>query len=261
MDVLVCVKRVPDVAEAEIEIARDGKAIDESDLSHGTNEWDDYAVEAAVSLKEQHGGSVTALTVGDEDAEEVLRRALAMGADEGVRLDDPLFAAADAQGVATILRHAIAQRPYDLILTGAVSSDAGGGLVGASLAAGLGIPHVSLATSLEVEGTSATVRHEAEGGLERIVTLDLPAVVTVQTGINEPRYVSIRGIRKVAGKEIPLLGAPEVGLDAAALGTRVVLGELFLPEQGEGAEILEGGDDEVAEALVQRLHERGGLPA
>jgi len=187
MDVLVCVKRVPDVAEAEIEIARDGKAIDESDLSHGTNEWDDYAVEAAVSLKEQHGGSVTALTVGDEDAEEVLRRALAMGADEGVRLDDPLFAAADAQGVATILRHAIAQRPYDLILTGAVSSDAGGGLVGASLAAGLGIPHVSLATSLEVEGTSATVRHEAEGGLERIVTVDLPAVVTVQTGINEPR--------------------------------------------------------------------------
>ncbi|MFH0946763.1 MAG: electron transfer flavoprotein subunit beta/FixA family protein [Planctomycetota bacterium] len=259
MEIIVCVKQVPDVAEAEIEIDRGGKAIETGDLTYGTNEWDTFAIEAAVQLKEQHGGRVTAVTVGNEDAEESLRRALAMGADEALHLLDPAFLEADARGIATILYRAIKDRPHDLILTGAISGDAGGGQVGGMLAALLDIPHVSLATALEVEGSTATVRHEVEGGLERVVELDLPGLVTVQTGINEPRYVSIRGIRKVAGAEIPALCARDLGLDAADCAAEVVLEGVFLPPRGEGAEILEGDDEQRVEALVERLRERGGL--
>ena len=116
------------------------------------------------------------------------------------------------------MHRAIAGRDHDLVLTGAISADVGGGHVGGMLAAMLGIAHVSLATGLSLDGTTAVVRHEAEGGLERVVEVDLPALVTVQTGINEPRYVSIRGIRRVAGREIPILGAADLGLDPETVG-------------------------------------------
>lgn len=260
MDILVCIKRVPDLAEAELAIAPGGRNVDDADLSYGINEWDNFAVEEAVRLKEAHGGTVTALTVGDEEAEEVLRRALAMGADEALHLVDDAFAGGDPWAVAQVLRAAIAGRPFDLILCGAISADGTSGQTGGMLAALLGVPQVALATGLEVEGGKAQVRHEVEGGLERVVELDLPAVVTVQTGINEPRYVSIRGIRKVASVEIPTRSAADLGLDAAAVGaagSRVTLEELFLPPAGEGAEILEG--DGAVATLVARLRERGGL--
>ncbi len=262
MDIYVCIKRVADTSEVEIEIDRSGRALEEEDFSFDINEWDNFAVEAAVQLKEQHGGTVTALTVGGEDDEEVLRRALAMGCDAALHLSDEAFEGSDAWGVATVLAAALKGKPCDLVLLGAVSGDEGRGQVGGFLAGMLDLPLVALATGLTVDGAKATVRHEVEGGLERVVELGLPAVVTVQTGINEPRYVSIRGIRKVSGMEIPVLGAGELDLDASAVGAagaRVTLEELFLPPKGEGAEILEGSDDERIDKLVDMLHERGGL--
>jgi electron transfer flavoprotein beta subunit len=254
MEIVVCIKRVPDLAEAELAIDRSGKRLDEDELDHDINEWDAFAVEAAVQLKEQHGGRVTAVTVGDEDAEEVLRRALAMGADEALRV---AVEAEDPWSVAQALKAAIAPRPHDLVLCGAISADGTSGHVGGFLARLLDLPQVALATTLEVAGGKAEVRHEVEDGLERVVELDLPALVTVQTGMNEPRYVSIRGIRKVAGVEIPELDAGALGLGDAA--PRVVLEELFLPPAGEGAELLEGRVDDVVKTLVARLKERGGL--
>jgi electron transfer flavoprotein beta subunit len=262
MEVIVCIKRVPDVAEVEVEVNRSGAGIDEADLVYGINEWDNFAVEEAVRIKEKHGGKVTAMTVGDEESEEVLRRALAMGADEALHLRDPAFDGSDAFATATILHKAISSRSFDLVLTGAISGDVGNGQVGGMLAALLGIPQVALATGIEAEGGKATVRHEVEGGLERVVELDLPAVVTVQTGINEPRYVSIRGIRKVAGVEIPAAGAADLGLSpekCGGAGSRVQLEELFLPPAGKGAEILEGTPEEAVEKLIERLREKGGL--
>lgn len=262
MDIVVCIKRVPDVAEADVEIERSGLRIDDSDLSWGMNEWDTFAVEEALRLEAEHGGTVTALTVGGEDDEEVLRRALAMGADTAIRLADDAFEGSDPLAVATVLAAAIRKRPYDLVLTGAVSGDTGSAQLGGMLAALLGAGQVALATRTAFANGKLEVQHEVEGGLERVVELDLPAVVTVQTGINEPRYVSIRGIRKVASVEIPVEGAGDLGLDVAtvgAAGARVTLKELFLPPTGEGAEILEGGPDEVAEKLVERLRERGGI--
>ncbi len=262
MEIIVCVKRVPDTAELEVEIDRSGGGIEERDLAYGINEWDNFAVEAALAIKEEHGGKVTAITTGGEDDEEVLRRALAMGADEALHLMDSAFEGSDAQGIATILHKAISARPFDLILTGAISSDRSSGQVGGMLAAKLGIPQVALATDLKVEGSKAIVTHEVEGGLERVVELDLPALVSVQTGLNEPRYVSIRGIRKVSSMEIPILGSGDLGLDAAAVGSAgavVTVEELFLPPKVEGAEMLEGDEEEMVEQLVAKLREQGGL--
>lgn len=262
MEIIVCIKRVPDVSEIEVELDRDGRSIVTTDLDYDVNEWDNFAIEAAVQLKETHGARVTAMTVGDEDSEEVLRRALAMGADDAVHLMDPAFEGSDAWGVATLLHRAIAERPHNLVLTGAISADQARGHVGGMLAAMLDIPMIALATDLSVENGTATVRHEVEGGLERIEQVDLPALLSVQTGLNEPRYVSIRGIRKVARTEIPVLTAADLGLDPATIGAsavRVIEEGLSLPIRGEGAEILSGSDDEVIAGLVERLHQQGGF--
>ncbi len=262
MDIVVCVKRVPDLTEVELEIDPGGRKLDDSDLDYDINEWDDFAVEEAVRLKEQHGGSVLAITVGDEDAEEVLRRALAMGADEGLHLSDEAFEGSDPWAIANALRQALEGRSIDLVLCGAISSDGTSGHVGGMLAALLGIPQVALVTGLSVDGGKAEVRHEVEGGLERVVEVDLPALLTVQSGINEPRYVSIRGIRKVAGIDIPVKSAADLGLgaeQAGAAGSLVTIEELAPPPTGEGAEILEGSVDDAVATLVERLHEHGGL--
>ena len=262
MEIIVCIKRVPDLSEAEIEIGRDGVSLVDDDLDYDVNEWDNFAIEAAVQLKEEHGGRVTAMTVGDEESEDVLRRALAMGTDEAVHLVDDAFDGSDALGIATILRRAIADRPYDLILTGAISGDEARGHVGPMLAALLDIPMVALATELSVDGGTATIRHEVEGGLERITRMVLPALVTCQTGLNEPRYVSIRGIRKVSGMEIPVLEAGDLDLDGSQVGvagSAVAVEEIFLPPRGEGAEMLEGSEEAVVEKLVERLQREGAF--
>lgn len=262
MDIIVCVKRVPDIAEAEVDIDSSGRGIQLGTLGYVINEWDNFAIEAAVSLVETHGGKVTVITVGGEDDEDVLRRALAMGADEALRLTDPAFDGSDSFGIASILQKAIAGIPYDLLLTGAVSGDVGGGRVGPMLAAMAGIPHVCLATKLSVEGGTARVQHEVEGGLERIVELDLPALVTVQTGMNEPRYVSVLGIRKAGRKPLRAADAAEIGVAPDSVGTagaQVRVDEMFLPPKGEGAEILAGDDEEVVATLVERLRQQGGI--
>ena len=262
MEIIVCLKRVPDLSETEIEIDRDGVSLDDEDLDYDVNEWDNFAIEAAVQLKEEQGGRVIAMTVGDEESEDVLRRALAMGADEAVHLMDDAFAGSDALGTATILHRAIASRPFDLILTGAISGDEARGHVGPMLAAMLDIPMVALATELSVEGGTATVRHEVEGGLERITRMVLPALVTAQTGLNEPRYVSIRGIRKVSGMEIPVLEAGDLDLDGSQVGvagSAVTVEEIFLPPRGGGAEMLEGSEETVVEKLVERLQREGAF--
>jgi len=262
MDIAVCVKRVPDLTEAEIEIDSDGLSLEDSDLDYDLNEWDDFAVEAAVQLKEKHGGKVTAYTVGDDDAEEVLRRALAMGADEAIHLCDDAFAGSDPWGIAQALQRAIGDRKFDLILCGAISSDGTSGHTGGMLAALLDLPQVALATALEVNGDKAEVCHEVEGGLERVVEIALPAVITVQSGINEPRYVSIRGIRKVAGMDIDVKECDDLGLDSGQVGdagARVRLEELALPPTGGGAEILEGSIDEMVTTLIERIREQGAL--
>jgi electron transfer flavoprotein beta subunit len=261
MEIMVCVKRVPDTAENEIEINSDGSDIQRDDLVFSVNEWDNYAVEEAIQIRDKVGGSVTVVTVGDDDAEEVLRREMAMGADHGLLLCDDAFNGSDGRGIATLLKAAVEMGKYDLILTGA-QADGGAGEVGGMLAAMLDYPYAALVNKIETEGDRLKVGREIEGGNQEMNLIDLPCVLSIQTGINEPRYVGIRGIRKVASVEIPRKGAEDLGLDAAdvgAAGAKVKRTDYFVPDLGEGADMLEGSTEEVVAQLIELLKAKGGL--
>ena len=162
MDIVVCVKRVPDTSEAEVVIAKEGKTIEERDLVFDINEWDRYAVEEAVQLKEQYGGSVTVVTVGPEEADDTLRRCFATGADRAIRLTDGAFQGSDAATIARILHQVIRDLKFDLVLTGAQASDDGYGQVGPTVAELLQIPHATLVTHIDIIDGQARVQRELE---------------------------------------------------------------------------------------------------
>ena len=262
MEILVCVKRVPDTAENEIVVNSKGTDIERGDLVYSVNEWDNYAVEEAIQIRDNVGGSVTVVTVGDGDAEEILRREMAMGADKGVLLSDDAFNGSDGKGIAAILKAEIAKGKYDLILTGAQADD-GAAQVGGMLAAMLDMPYASLVNKIEIISDKVIkVGREIEGGNQEMSEIDLPCVLSIQTGINEPRYVGIRGIRKVASVEIPVHGSADLGIAAGsvgAAGAKVKRVDCFVPPMGEGAEMLEGSSDEIAEKLIELLKSKGGI--
>lgn len=262
MNIIVCIKRVPETADADVSISKSGKDIDKSGLAFDLNEWDSYAIEEAILLKEKLGGTVTVLSIGGEDSNESLRKCLAMGADDAMRLTDPAFDGSDGFVTAKILTEAIRKIPYDLILTGTQAEDDGYGQVGVVVAELLGIPHAAVVTRLEVQDKKAKVHRELEGGLEEVYEIDLPAALTIQTGINEPRYVSIMGIRKVAKKEIKTLGTSDLNLKPEEVGlsaSNIQLEKIFLPPAGEGAEILGGKPEEIASKVFDILKDKGGL--
>jgi len=263
MDIIVCVKRVPETAEADIVVDETAKDIKTAGLVFDINEWDNYAVEEAVLLKEKYGGTITVISLGPEEANETIRRALAMGADEAIRLTDTAFEKSDGYAIARVLSEVIKTLSYDLILTGVQSEDHGYGQVGPTLAGLLSLPHAAVVNQIEnIEGKTARVHRELEGGLEEVLDIDLPAVLTIQSGINEPRYVSIMGIRKVAKKEVRVSGLGDLGMkpdEAGERGSRTVVESVFLPPVGEGAQMLEGAMDSVAEKVVSILKEKGGV--
>lgn len=256
MEILVCVKRVPDTAENEIEVNSSGNDIERDDLVYSVNEWDNYAVEEAIQIRDEHGGSVTVITVGDDESEEVLRREMAMGADNGLLLCDDAFEGIDGKQTAILLKAAVEKGNYDLILTGA-QADGGAGQVGGMLAAMLDVPYASLVNKIEVAGDKLKVGREIEGGNQEMNEIALPCVLSIQTGINEPRYVGIRGIRKVASVEIPEMGASDLGVELGE--TKVKRQDYFVPDLGEGAEMLEGSDEEIIAKLIELLKAKGGL--
>jgi electron transfer flavoprotein beta subunit len=261
MEILVCVKRVPDSAENEIEVKPGGADIKRDDLVYSVNEWDNYAVEEAIQIVDRVGGSVTVATIGTEESEEVVRREMAMGANSGLMLVDPAFEGSDGRGIAAILAAAVRKGKYDLVLTGAQADD-GAGQVGGMLAALLDWPYASLVNLIEVQDQKLRIGREIEGGNQEINEIMLPCVLSIQTGINEPRYVGIRGIRKVASVEIPVMNAAALGLDGAGLGSagaRVKRLDYFVPPAGAGAEILEGSTEEITAKLIDLLKAKGGL--
>jgi electron transfer flavoprotein beta subunit len=261
MDIIVCIKRVPEVAEIDLQVDPSGKGIKTGDLVFAVNDWDNYAIEEAVRIKEKHGGKVTAITIGPEESEDVLRRALALGADDAVMVTDPKTEGADAYATAKVLAAAIKNIPYTIILTGALADDDAYAQVGASLAELLGIPHATLVTNMEIGDKRVKIKRELEGGLEEALDIATPAVFTIQTGINEPRYVSIMGIRKVAKKEIGKQDLGAIGLapdQAGAAGSFIVVEKIFTPPVGEGAQMLQGSPDEVA-TKVTDIFQKGGV--
>jgi len=261
MEILVCVKRVPDTSENEIQLARGGADIERADLVYSINEPDNYAVEEALQIVSRTGGKVTVVTVGNEEDEEVLRREMAMGAAGAVLLSDQAFEGSDGRGTAAILKAYVQSRHYDLILTG-VQADDGCAQVGGMLAALLDYPFASLVTSIEVEGQRLKIAREVEGGSKEINRIDLPCVLSIQTGINEPRYVGMRGIRQVASIPIPTPCAADLGVEVDEVGktaAKVQRVDYFVPPAGKGAQILQGSREEIVEKLMDLLKAKGGL--
>jgi electron transfer flavoprotein beta subunit len=212
------------------------------------NEWDACAVEEAIQIRERLGeGEVVVVTVGDEEAEGALRRCLAMGADRAVRVDaeprDPI-------STARALAEVVAGESPDLVLTGVQSADSVQGSTGVALAELLGLPRVAVVTKIEWSGSGpATVDRELEGGLVDVVEVDTPALLTIQTGINQPRYANLRAIKQAEQQEIAVVGA-DVGEPAYRVR------RMFSPPRGSGAELLEGNAAQVAQQIAELLKER-----
>lgn len=260
MNILVCVRRVPDPAENEIRLNSAGKDIERDDLVYTINEWDNYAVEEALQITSRVGGEVTVVTVGSEEDEDVLRRELAMGAKHAVLLADEGSESTDARSIAEMLRAFVQRHSFDLILTG-VQAEAGGAQIGGMLAALLDYPYASLVTSIEVaQDAKLKVAREIAGGHREVSEIDRPCVLSIQTGINEPRYVGMRGIRQVAAVEIPIFNASDLRV-APSLTARVHPLDYFTPAAGRSAEMLTGDRDGVVAELVERLKSHGGLSA
>jgi electron transfer flavoprotein beta subunit len=256
MNIIVCVKRVPLTQEVDLEVDDSGKKIKEDALAYVINDWDNYAIEAAVQLQENLGGEVTAVTIGNEDDEEVLRRALAMGADRAVRID-PGDLVLDGYLNARILAKTITDLEYDLIFTRVQSEDYNTGMVGIMLAEQLGLAHAAVSNGLELEDGTVKVRVELEGGIDEVSRIQLPALLTIQTGINEPRYVSIMGIRKAKKKELKVMSLEDLGFTPDDLTPQTRIEEVFLPPETEGAEMIEGNPAEMAEAIIRIMGEKG----
>jgi len=262
VEILVCVKRVLDTSENEIELNREGTGIELDEAVYSINEPDNYAVEEALQIVARVGGKVTVATVGGEDDEEILRREMAMGAQQGVLLSDAAFSGSDAKGIAAILKGFVQKGAYDLILTG-VQADDGGAQVGGMLAAMLDYPFASLVNSIEVlPSRKLKISREIEGGNREISEIELPCVLSIQTGINEPRYVGMRGIRAVASLPVPTYGATELQIDPGSVGklaAKVKRLDYFVPTLGTGAEMLGGSREANVERVTELIAAKGGL--
>ena len=261
MKIVVCVKQVA-ALDDEFELLADGSGVDPDFLQFDLNEWDAFSLEAALALREGAGGSgeVVVVTVGDDESEEALLGCLARGADRAVRVWEESLQDADALAVARVLAAAVKGEAPDLVLCGVQSSDAVNGATGVALAGYLELPHVAVVKQLDFDpaGSMATVRRELEGGLVEVLRVHTPALLTIQTGINEPRYANLRAIKQAREKPLQVSTPEELGLEpgavAAAAGSR--RRRLAPPDRGEGAEMLAGSPGEVAARIVEIVRER-----
>ena len=261
MKTFVCIKRVPDTSEAEVKVDATGKDVDNSRFSFDINDADNYAVEEAVLIKEAKGGTVQVVCLGPQDADVMIRMALAKGGDSAIRIDDPRINVLDPLKVAKVLAAVVKGQEFDLVLTGCMANDDGNMAVGVAMAEELGVPHAAMVKKLEVEDGKVKAHRELEGGISEVVEIDLPAVITIQTGINEPRYAPIRGIRQAQKKELKVLKLEDLGLaesDVNADSSLVELQKLYIPEVVSRAEIIEGEPEERAEIMATKLV-KGGL--
>ena len=254
MEIIVCVKRIPDTAEVVdvVEIDASGKDIKKDALIYKINNWDEYVLEEAIELKEKYGGKVTAVTVGPESCNQVLWTAYAMGVDEAVRIDENVDAA-DSYVVAKLLTALIGRQSYDAVLFGMQSEDLGRGSLGVMCAEMLGIPHAAGVFSIETQDGVIKVGRELEAGILEIYNLKLPALLTIQTGINNPRYVPLIKIKRAQSKELKVVTPEDLGLPRDTLSPMVKLEKFEYPPVGKMAEIISGSAEEAAAKLTTIL--------
>jgi electron transfer flavoprotein beta subunit len=247
MKIAVCIKQVP-AKDAPLTIS--GAFIRESDIGFETNEPDSFALEEALRLKEKHQGEVVAISMGPERVKQTIKEALAKGADRGIHIVDNEFYKLDPLGSAGSLAAAISKENFDLILTGLQSDDQGFGQTGVLLAELLGRPHATIIMSIEVAGSQMKLKRELEAGWFQHVELSLPAVLTIQSGINKPRYATLKGIMAAKKKEIATIERSSLGVTAAPTQR---LEKIYVPQKTKKTELLTGSAKESAAKLIEKL--------
>lgn len=260
MNIIVCVKQVPDT-ESKIRIAQDNKSIDESNINFVVNPFDEYAVEEALRIKEAKGGEVTLISAGKEKVIAALRTCLAMGADKAILIKDDLFDTSDSLTIAKALSSTIKDLPFDLILFGKLGVGTDHGQIGPMVAQLLNLPHVGVVVKLELKNGMLVAYREIERAME-IIESSLPAVVTAQKGLNEPRYASLKGIMMAKKKEITINEASEAGLSSAEMGeegAKMKVEEIGLPPERAAGKIIEGEPAEAAQKLAQLLRQEAHI--
>jgi electron transfer flavoprotein beta subunit len=249
MKILVAIKQVP-ARDSQLKIAAGERWIDESNLGHEINEPDAYALEEGLQLKEKHGGEVVALCAGPARAAATIREALAKGADRAIHVEEENPERFDALGIARLLAEATRTEHPDLILTGLQSDDLGYGQCGVIVAELLGLPHSTIIMQVEKTEAGIRVKRELEDGWFQHIEMPLPAVLTIQSGINKLRYATLMGIKKAKSKELRRVTAAELGAEFAAT---VTLDKVYMPPRSKQTVLLEGTPADQAAQLVERL--------
>jgi electron transfer flavoprotein beta subunit len=247
--IIVAIKQAP-ARDSLLRIRSDGSWIQEDDLSFEINEPDAYALEAALQLKEKNGGEVIALCAGPARAAQTIREALAKGADRAIHIEDENARALDPLALARWMAAAVGPEKPDLILTGLQSDDLGYGQTGVILAELMGLPHATLIMHVDVQGGSIRVKRELEDGWFQHVDMPLPALVTIQSGINKLRYATLMGIKKAKSKEVKRITAAELSV---APGASIRLERMYPPEKSKHTQMLDGTPKEAAAKLVEKL--------
>ena len=252
MKIIVCLKQVPK-NDSVLRINEQGTWIRDRDLTYEINESDAYALEAALELKEKHGGEVVALSLGPARVQSVIKEALARGADRGLHLDDPAFASLDAFGIAAAIAGAAKLESFDLLLTGLQSDDFGFAQTGVIAAELLGLPHTTIVMDVQSTDGGIRVKRELESGFFQWVTMPVPAVLTIQSGINTLRYATLKGIMAAKKKEIKKLTQRELALDSGALAPKMEFRKLYVPVKNKQTQFIEGSAAEIASKLIDKL--------
>jgi electron transfer flavoprotein beta subunit len=248
MKIAVCIKQVP-TREWQPRLNDDRTWVREQDVSYEMNEPDAYALEESLRLREKHGGEVVVCSAGPARVQQVIREALARGADRALHVEDESLGPADAYTAAAALAPAMADQKFDLILTGLQSDDQGHAQFGPVLAEKLGIPHSTIIMEVVVAGTELRVKRELEAGWFQHVAMSLPALLTIQSGINQLRYATLKGIMAAKKKEIIKVAAP----GGAAARLKIVA--LYAPQKSKQTVMITGSPAEAAKELVRRLRE------
>jgi electron transfer flavoprotein beta subunit len=250
MKIVVCIKQVP-ARDSLLRIDESGKWIQEADLSYEINEPDAYALEEALQLKEKHSGEVVVLCLGEARAAQTIREALAKGADRAIHIEEEDLGSLDPLASARLLAAALTAEKPDLVLTGLQSDDFGYGQTGVILAQLLGLPHATIIMQVEKLDGAIRVKRELEDGWFQHVEMPLPALLTIQSGINKLRYATLMGIKKAKSKEVKRLTAADLGGQKGE--SSVELARIYLPGRTKQTQLFEGDPKEVAAKLVEKL--------
>ncbi len=239
--------------DAPLRLNAAGTWIQEADLSFAINEPDLYALEEALRLKEKHGGEVVVCCLGPARAQAAIKEALAKGAERALHLDNPALEGLDPRGVARALAQAIRKQNPDLVLTGLQSDDWGYAQTGVLLAELLGFPHSTIIMEIQVNGNALKVKRELEAGWFQWIEMPLPALLTIQSGINKPRYATLKGIMAAKNKPIQKLTPADLGLTPEDLAPRQKVSKVYVPAKKGQTEFLQGSPKEIAARLVDKL--------